>query len=170
MWSKSCKTGANLQSQFPCGQCRHQETYVVLQQVRWLRYPGAEGIWWQLWTRLSPRRMFPFIGTVLSTATPGVPLLRPVAGIAMGLILEPPATPGSAPRHVVLSDILGSEDALGDMDFKVAGDHDTVTAFQMDIKVGGGAVDVAYQGRPPLWHSVRRQGRGAEACRSVSRQ
>ncbi len=77
--------------------------------------------------------------------TPGVPLLRPVAGIAMGLILEPPATPGSAPRHVVLSDILGSEDSLGDMDFKVAGDYDTVTAFQMDIKVGALAV-------LPSWH------------------
>lgn len=81
-------------------------------------------------------------GGCLSMLDAGVPLLRPVAGIAMGLILEPPATPGSAPRHVVLSDILGSEDALGDMDFKVAGDHDTVTAFQMDIKVEGITLDI----------------------------
>ena len=47
----------------------------------------------------------------------------------MGLILEPDG------RFSVLSDILGSEDALGDMDFKVAGDKDAITAFQMDIKV-----------------------------------
>lgn len=59
----------------------------------------------------------------------GVPLKTPVAGVAMGLILE---TDG---RFVILTDILGSEDALGDMDFKVAGSADGVTAFQMDIKV-----------------------------------
>lgn len=59
----------------------------------------------------------------------GVPLKRSVAGVAMGLILNPDG------RFVVLTDILGSEDALGDMDFKVAGDADGVTAFQMDIKV-----------------------------------
>lgn len=61
----------------------------------------------------------------------GVPVLRPVAGIAMGLILERDG------RFSVLSDILGSEDALGDMDFKVAGDDSRITAFQMDIKVCG---------------------------------
>ena len=64
--------------------------------------------------------------------TAGVPLKRPIAGVAMGLILE---TDG---RFCVLTDILGSEDALGDMDFKVAGDADGVTAFQMDIKARGG--------------------------------
>ncbi len=58
----------------------------------------------------------------------GVPVKRPVAGVAMGLMLE---TDGS---FVVLTDILGSEDALGDMDFKVAGDAAGITAFQMDIK------------------------------------
>ena len=52
-----------------------------------------------------------------------------VAGIAMGLILEEDG------QFQVLTDILGSEDALGDMDFKVAGDAEGVTAFQMDIKV-----------------------------------
>lgn len=61
----------------------------------------------------------------------GVPVTRPVAGIAMGLILERDG------RFSVLSDILGSEDALGDMDFKVAGDDSRITAFQMDIKVCG---------------------------------
>jgi polyribonucleotide nucleotidyltransferase len=58
-----------------------------------------------------------------------VPVKRPVAGVAMGLILEPSG------EFKVLTDILGSEDALGDMDFKVAGDADYITAFQMDIKV-----------------------------------
>src|SRR5690606_28094332 len=60
----------------------------------------------------------------------GVPIERPVAGIAMGLVLE-------GKRYAILSDILGTEDALGDMDFKVAGDEHGVTAFQMDIKVEG---------------------------------
>ena len=52
-----------------------------------------------------------------------------VAGVAMGLILEEDGS------FAVLTDILGSEDALGDMDFKIAGSEDAVTAFQMDIKV-----------------------------------
>ena len=60
----------------------------------------------------------------------GVPVKRMVAGVAMGLILE------EGGNFQVLTDILGSEDALGDMDFKVAGDAEGVTAFQMDIKVG----------------------------------
>lgn len=58
----------------------------------------------------------------------GVPLARPVAGIAMGLIKE-------GERYAVLSDILGDEDHLGDMDFKVAGTETGVTALQMDIKI-----------------------------------
>lgn len=60
----------------------------------------------------------------------GVPIKRPIAGIAMGLILE-------GDRFQILSDILGIEDALGDMDFKVTGDQTGITAFQMDIKVEG---------------------------------
>jgi len=60
----------------------------------------------------------------------GVPIKAPVAGVAMGLVLE-----GS--RYQVLTDILGDEDHLGDMDFKVAGTRDGVTALQMDIKVEG---------------------------------
>jgi polyribonucleotide nucleotidyltransferase len=59
----------------------------------------------------------------------GVPIAAPVAGIAMGLVAEPG-------RHVVLSDILGDEDHLGDMDFKVAGTEQGVTAIQMDNKLG----------------------------------
>ena len=54
---------------------------------------------------------------------------QPVAGVAMGLLLE------GGGRHRILTDILGSEDAMGDMDFKVAGDASHITAFQMDIKV-----------------------------------
>lgn len=69
-------------------------------------------------------------GGCLAMMDAGVPIKRPVAGIAMGLILE-----GS--DFVILSDILGIEDALGDMDFKVTGDHTGITAFQMDIKVEG---------------------------------
>ncbi|MFN4110646.1 MAG: polyribonucleotide nucleotidyltransferase [Ignavibacteria bacterium] len=60
----------------------------------------------------------------------GVPLKKPVAGIAMGLILE-------KDQYKILSDILGDEDHLGDMDFKVAGTEDGITGFQMDIKVKG---------------------------------
>ncbi len=67
-------------------------------------------------------------GTSLSLMDAGVPLARPVAGIAMGLIKEPKG-------FAVLSDILGDEDHLGDMDFKVAGTENGVTALQMDIKI-----------------------------------
>src|SRR5258706_548747 len=66
----------------------------------------------------------------LSLLDAGVPLKKSVAGIAMGLIKE-------GARTAVLSDILGNEDHLGDMDFKVAGTRDGITAFQMDIKVQG---------------------------------
>jgi len=69
-------------------------------------------------------------GGCLALMDAGVPITRPVAGIAMGLILE-------GDRHAILSDILGAEDALGDMDFKVTGDDKGITAFQMDIKVEG---------------------------------
>jgi polyribonucleotide nucleotidyltransferase len=69
-------------------------------------------------------------GTSLSLMDAGVPIKAPVAGVAMGLVLE-----GS--RFKVLTDILGDEDHLGDMDFKVAGTRDGVTALQMDIKVEG---------------------------------
>ncbi|GEP06831.1 polyribonucleotide nucleotidyltransferase [Methylobacterium oxalidis] len=69
-------------------------------------------------------------GGSLSLMDAGVPLRRPVAGIAMGLILE-------GERYAVLSDILGDEDHLGDMDFKVAGTEEGVTSLQMDIKIAG---------------------------------
>jgi polyribonucleotide nucleotidyltransferase len=69
-------------------------------------------------------------GTSLSLMDAGVPLKRPTAGIAMGLIKE-------EQRFAVLSDILGDEDHLGDMDFKVAGTERGVTSLQMDIKIAG---------------------------------
>ncbi len=72
-------------------------------------------------------------GGCLSLMDAGVPIKKPVAGIAMGLITEG----ADYSRYVVLSDILGEEDHLGDMDFKVAGTKDGITAFQMDIKIAG---------------------------------
>lgn len=86
-------------------------------------------------------------GGCLALMDAGVPIKRPISGIAMGLILE-------GDKFVILSDIIGAEDALGDMDFKVTGDDQGITAFQMDIKVEGitkeimkAALDQAKQGR-----------------------
>ncbi len=69
-------------------------------------------------------------GGTLSLLNAGVPLRKPVAGIAMGLVQE-------GDKTIVLSDILGEEDHLGDMDFKVAGTEKGITGFQMDIKISG---------------------------------
>jgi polyribonucleotide nucleotidyltransferase len=97
-------------------------------------------------------------GGCLAMMDAGVPITRPVAGIAMGLILE-------GKDFIILSDILGIEDALGDMDFKVTGDDKGITAFQMDIKVEGITPDImkaalaqAKQGR------VHILGKMLEAC------
>ncbi|HEX5650428.1 MAG TPA: polyribonucleotide nucleotidyltransferase [Steroidobacteraceae bacterium] len=86
-------------------------------------------------------------GTSLALMDAGVPLKAPVAGVAMGLVLE-------GDKFQVLTDILGDEDHLGDMDFKVAGTADGVTALQMDIKIEGitreimqVALDSAYKAR-----------------------
>ncbi|GAB1433548.1 polyribonucleotide nucleotidyltransferase [Spirochaetota bacterium] len=86
-------------------------------------------------------------GASLALMAAGVPLKAPVAGIAMGLISE-------GERYAVLSDILGDEDHLGDMDFKVAGTEKGITGFQMDIKIANvstgiltKALDQAKQGR-----------------------
>ena len=70
-------------------------------------------------------------GSTLALMDAGVPITAPVAGAAMGLISEPDG------RFVVLTDILGKEDSVGDMDFKVTGTRDGITALQMDIKVQG---------------------------------
>ncbi|MDR2539136.1 MAG: polyribonucleotide nucleotidyltransferase [Chlamydiales bacterium] len=98
-------------------------------------------------------------GCCLALMDAGVPIKRPIAGIAMGLILE-------EKRFAILSDILGLEDALGDMDFKIAGDMEGITAFQLDIKVEGGitievmqaALAQAKQGRLHILHKM------LEAC------
>jgi polyribonucleotide nucleotidyltransferase len=97
-------------------------------------------------------------GGCLSMMDAGVPIDRPVAGIAMGLVLE-------GDSFAILSDILGVEDALGDMDFKVTGDHEGITAFQMDIKVEGitpaimrAALNQAKEGRTHILNKM------LEAC------
>lgn len=86
-------------------------------------------------------------GASLSLMDAGVPIAAPVAGIAMGLIKE-------GDKYSILSDILGLEDHIGDMDFKVAGTRNGITALQMDIKIGGvdgklmeTALDQAKEGR-----------------------
>jgi polyribonucleotide nucleotidyltransferase len=74
-------------------------------------------------------------GGTLALLDAGVPLKRPVAGVAMGLVKE-------GDKFAVLSDIAGVEDHYGDMDFKVAGTRDGITALQMDIKIGGIGTDI----------------------------
>ena len=102
-------------------------------------------------------------GTSLALMDAGVPIKAPVAGIAMGLIKE-------GDRFAVLSDILGDEDHLGDMDFKVAGTTNGVTALQMDIKIDGitreimeKALEQAREGR---LHILGRMGEAISAHRT----
>ena len=75
-------------------------------------------------------------GTILSLMDAGVPIKSPVAGVAMGLIM------GADGNYKVLTDIAGLEDAMGDMDFKVAGTEKGITALQMDIKIQGIPMEV----------------------------
>jgi polyribonucleotide nucleotidyltransferase len=77
-------------------------------------------------------------GSTLALMDTGVPIKAPVAGVAMGLIKE-------GDRYAILTDILGSEDHLGDMDFKVAGTKDGITALQMDIKIKGITTEIMRQ-------------------------
>ncbi len=91
-------------------------------------------------------------GSTLSLMDAGVPIAAPVAGVAMGLITESGDSVGG--KYQVLTDIQGLEDAMGDMDFKVAGTADGITALQMDIKVKGlthevlsQALNQAHEGR-----------------------
>ena len=95
-------------------------------------------------------------GASLALMDAGVPLKAPVAGIAMGLVKE-------GERFAVLSDILGDEDHLGDMDFKVAGTANGVTALQMDIKIEGITADImeqalkqAYAGRIHILNAMNK--------------
>ncbi|GAB4405901.1 MAG: polyribonucleotide nucleotidyltransferase [Thermodesulfovibrionales bacterium] len=94
-------------------------------------------------------------GATLALMDAGVPIKAPVAGIAMGMIQE-------GDRTVVLTDILGLEDHLGDMDFKVTGTEEGITAFQMDVKTGGVSKDVmekaleqARQGRVFILNKIK---------------
>jgi len=103
-------------------------------------------------------------GGCLALMDAGVPIKHPISGIAMGLILE-----GS--QYAILSDILGTEDALGDMDFKVAGSAHGITAFQLDIKIEGitpqimkVALSQAKEGRTHILHKM------LEACPKASEQ
>ncbi len=102
-------------------------------------------------------------GGTLSLMDAGVPIKAPVAGIAMGLIKE-----GEAVR--VLSDILGDEDHLGDMDFKVAGTADGITALQMDIKIGRVDREIMraalYQAREGRLHILKAMGAVMEKPRT----
>lgn len=97
-------------------------------------------------------------GGCLALMDAGIPIRHPIAGIAMGLILE-------GDDYAILSDILGAEDALGDMDFKVAGNDSGITAFQLDIKIEGitpqimrAALTQAKEGRLHILHKM------LEAC------
>ena len=74
-------------------------------------------------------------GATLSLLATGVPILKPVAGIAMGLVKN-------SDKSIVLTDIMGDEDHLGDMDFKVAGTRDGITALQMDMKIQGIDIEI----------------------------
>jgi polyribonucleotide nucleotidyltransferase len=102
-------------------------------------------------------------GTSLALMDAGVPIKMPTAGIAMGLILE-------GERFAVLSDILGDEDHLGDMDFKVAGTEAGITSLQMDIKISGiteeimrVALDQAKDGRLHILHEMSKALTGARS-------
>ena len=75
-------------------------------------------------------------GASLSLMDAGVPVKTPIAGVAMGLIME------DKDNYAILTDILGTEDHLGDMDFKVAGSRDGITAIQMDLKIDGLPIDL----------------------------
>ncbi len=103
-------------------------------------------------------------GGSLAMMDAGVPLKAPVAGIAMGLVMDE-----KTGKYAVLSDIAGAEDHYGDMDFKVAGTADGITALQMDIKVTGITTEVMREGaragapRPPA--HPREDARGARRRR-----
>ena len=81
-------------------------------------------------------------GSTLSLMDAGVPIKAPVAGIAMGLVY-------AEGKYTTLTDILGAEDAFGDMDFKVAGTAEFVTALQLDTKIDGLPADVLAQALQP---------------------
>src|SRR6201992_25029 len=106
--------------------------------------------------------MAPVCGSSLALMDAGVPLKRPVAGIAMGLIKEERG-------FAVLSDILGDEDHLGDMDFKVAGTEAGITSLQMDIKITSITLEIMKvalaQARDGRMHILGEMSRGVSGAR-----
>jgi polyribonucleotide nucleotidyltransferase len=106
-------------------------------------------------------------GTTLALLDAGVPIKAPVAGIAMGLIKD-------GDRFAVLSDILGDEDHLGDMDFKVTGTRNGITAFQMDVKIMGISLEIIAvaieQARRGRVHILDEMGKTLEAPRAEMSQ
>ncbi|HCY21780.1 TPA: polyribonucleotide nucleotidyltransferase [Patescibacteria group bacterium] len=83
-------------------------------------------------------------GSTLSLMDAGVPLKKPVAGIAMGLMTEHEED-GTITKHMVLNDLMATEDFMGDMDFKVAGTKEGVTAIQLDTKLKGITMDIVHE-------------------------
>lgn len=83
-------------------------------------------------------------GSTLSLMDAGVPLRKPVAGIAMGLMTDHDED-GNITKHMVLNDLMGTEDFTGDMDFKVAGTRDGITAIQLDTKLKGITMDIIFE-------------------------
>jgi polyribonucleotide nucleotidyltransferase len=83
-------------------------------------------------------------GSTLSLMDAGVPIKKPVAGIAMGLMTDHDDA-GNITKHIVLNDLMGTEDFTGDMDFKVAGTRDGVTAIQLDTKLKGLTMDIIHE-------------------------
>ena len=106
-------------------------------------------------------------GGSLSMMDAGVPLKAPVAGVAMGLVLEEDGSYG------ILTDILGDEDHLGDMDFKVAGTENGITSLQMDIKVAGITPEIMEkaleQAKAGRLHILGEDGQGPDPRRASSR-
>jgi polyribonucleotide nucleotidyltransferase len=106
-------------------------------------------------------------GSSLALMDAGVPIARPIAGIAMGLIKE-------GDRFAVLSDILGDEDHLGDMDFKVAGTEQGVTSLQMDIKIAGITEEIMRtalsQARAGRLHILAEMAKGISGAREDLRE
>lgn len=101
-------------------------------------FPYAIRVVSEILTSNGSTSMASVCGSTLSLMDAGVPLRKPVAGIAMGLIINH----DKPDEYTILSDIQGAEDFAGDMDFKVAGTDDGITALQMDIKVKGITVEI----------------------------
>lgn len=101
-------------------------------------FPYAIRVVSEIMTSNGSTSMASVCGSTLSLMDTGVPIIRPVSGIAMGLVINH----DKPSQYTILSDIQGSEDFAGDMDFKVAGTKNGITALQMDIKVKGITIDI----------------------------